>query len=87
MFWCIIDRNEISMELTPPIEIGLLNGWLLIVLLYLAYGVLLWFFPKDVVARLYDKSRRTKKQKIIIYGGGLLASVLFILLIFTPLKI
>jgi protein-S-isoprenylcysteine O-methyltransferase Ste14 len=75
------------MELIPTIEIGLLNGWFLIVLLYLAYGILLWFFPKDVVARLYDKSGRTKRQKTIIYAGGLLASVLFILLIFTPLKI
>jgi len=75
------------MELVPALEIGLLNGWLLIALLYLAYGVLLWFFPKDVAARLYDKSGRTKRQKSIIYAGGFLASLLFILSIFTPLKI
>jgi protein-S-isoprenylcysteine O-methyltransferase Ste14 len=83
----VISRDEIRMELVPALEIGLLNGWLLIVLLYLAYGVLLWFFPRDVVARLYDKSGRTKRHKYIIHAGGLLASVLFILLIFTPLKI
>jgi protein-S-isoprenylcysteine O-methyltransferase Ste14 len=75
------------MELVPTLEIGLLNGWLLIALLYLAYGILLWFFPKDVVSRLYDKSGRTKRQKTIIYAGGLLASALFILSILTPLKI
>jgi protein-S-isoprenylcysteine O-methyltransferase Ste14 len=75
------------MELFPAPEIGLLNGWLLIGVLYLAYGVLLLFFPKDVVARLYDKSGRTKRQKSIIYAGALFASALFVLLIFTPLKI
>jgi protein-S-isoprenylcysteine O-methyltransferase Ste14 len=75
------------MELFPAPEIGLLNGWLLIGALYLAYGVLLLFFPKDVVARLYDKSGRTKRQKSIIYAGALFASILFCLLIFTPLKI
>jgi protein-S-isoprenylcysteine O-methyltransferase Ste14 len=75
------------MELVPALEIGLLNGWLLIGLLYLVYGVLLLFFPKDMVARLYDKSGRTERQKSIIYAGALSASVLFILLIFTPLKI
>ena len=74
------------MDLVPALEIGLLNGWLLIALLYLIYGILLLVFPKDVVARLYDKSGRAKRQKSIIYAGGLSTSVLFILLIFTPLK-
>lgn len=69
------------------LEIGLLNGWLLIVLLYLIYGLLLWIFPKDAVARLYDKSGRKRRQKAIIYAGGLFTSALFILSIFTPLKI
>jgi fatty acid desaturase len=75
------------MELIPELEVGWLNGWILICLLYLMYGFLLLVFPKDVVARLYDKSGRTKRQKAIIHAGGLLASVLFILLTFTPLKI
>jgi protein-S-isoprenylcysteine O-methyltransferase Ste14 len=74
-------------ELVATLEIGLLNGWLLIVLLYLVYGLLLWIFPKDVVSRLYDKSGRKRRQKAIIYAGGLFASALFILSIFTPLKI
>ena len=75
------------MELITELEVGWLNGWILICLLYLMYGFLLLIFPKDVVARLYDKSGRTKRQKAIIHAGGLLASVLFILLTFTPLKI
>lgn len=75
------------MELTSAPQIGLLNGWLLIALLYLSYGALLWSFPRDVVARLYDKSGRAKRQRYIIYTGGLLASIIFILSIFTPLQI
>ena len=77
----------IIMELIPPLEIGLLNGWILIFLLYLVYGLLLLIFPKDVVARLYDKSGRTKRHKIIINVGSLLAFIYFVLIIFTPLKI
>ena len=49
--------------------------------------VLLWVFPKDVVARLYDKSGRAKRKKILIWIGSLLAFVYFALIIFTPLKI
>jgi len=75
------------MKLCPTLEIGWLNGWVPIGVLYLTYGVLLLAFPKDVVVRLYDKSGRTRKQKIFIYVGGSLAFIYFVLIIFTPLKI
>lgn len=75
------------MELIPALEIGWLNGWILLVLLYLIYGILLWAFPKDVVARLYDKSGRSGRQKVLICTGSLLAFAYFALIIFTPLKI
>lgn len=75
------------MELVPALEIGWLNGWILICLLYLIYVILLLVFPKDMVARLYDKSGRTRRQKSFIYIGSLLAFVYFVLIIFTPLKI
>jgi len=77
----------IGMELIPALKIGWLNGWILICLLYVIYGILLKVFPKDVVARLYDKSGRSKKQKVFIYIGSLIAFVYFGLIIFTPLKI
>jgi len=77
----------IEMELIPALEIGWLNGWILVFLLYLTYGILLVTFPKDVVARLYDKSGRGKRQKVFIYIGSLLAFIYFGLIIFTPLKI
>ena len=75
------------MELLPTLKIGLLNGWILIVLLYLTYGIVLLVFPKDVVARLYDRSGRTKRHKILIYIGSGFAFAYFLLIICTPLKI
>ncbi len=79
----------IGMELIPTLEIGWLNGWILICLLYLIYGILLKVFPKDVVARLYDYDRSgwSKTQKVIYVIGKLLALVCLVLIIFTPLKI
>ena len=75
------------MELLPKLEIGLLNGWVLVCLLYLIYGILLKVFPRDVVARLYDRSGRSQRRKINILIGSLLAFVYFVLIIFTPLNI
>ena len=75
------------MELIPALKIGWLNGWMLICLVYLIYGVLLKIFPKDVVSRLYDKSGRSKRHKVIILIGSLLAFIYFVLIIFSPLKI
>ena len=75
------------MELIPALEIGWLNGWIPICLLYLILGILRWAFPKDVVERLWDKSGRSKRRKVFIYIGILLSFVYFGLIIFTPLKI
>ena len=77
------------MELIPAIEIGWLNGWILLCLLYLIFGILLLSFPKSVRARLYnyDKSGWSKTQRIFYVIGKLLALVSLILMIFAPLKI
>jgi protein-S-isoprenylcysteine O-methyltransferase Ste14 len=75
------------MELFPELRIGWLNGWILICVLYVIYGILLKIFPKDTVARLYDRSGRSKRHKAIILTGSLLVFVYFVLIIFTPLKI
>jgi len=75
------------LELIPELKIGWLNGWIMICPLYLIYGILLKTFPKDVVARLYDRSGRSKRHKVIILIGSLLAFIYFVLIIFTPLKI
>jgi len=75
------------MELIPALEIGWLNGWIPICLLYLILGILRWAFPNGVVERLWDKSGRSKRRKVFIYMGSLLSFVYFGLIIFTPLKI
>ncbi len=77
------------MELIPTLEIGWLNGWILVCLMYLIYGILLIAFPKDVVARLYDydKSGWSKTQKAFEVIHKLVKLVCLVLIIFTPLKI
>ena len=52
------------MEFWPTLEIGWLNGWILLVLDFLIQGSLLLVFPKNVVTRLFDRSGWSEKQKI-----------------------
>jgi protein-S-isoprenylcysteine O-methyltransferase Ste14 len=76
-----------EMQLTPTLEIGWLNGWILVGLLYVTYGLVLIILPRDVVARLYDRTGRSKRHKLLILAGSLLALFYFALIVFTPLKI
>jgi protein-S-isoprenylcysteine O-methyltransferase Ste14 len=78
-----------KMELIPTLKIGWLNGWILLCLIYLIFGILLILFPKDVVSRLYnyDRSSWSKTQRAFYIIGKLLALVCLVLIIFTPLKI
>jgi protein-S-isoprenylcysteine O-methyltransferase Ste14 len=75
------------MELTPEINPGLLNGWVLLIFFYTVFGILLVSFPKNVVARLYDRSAWSKKQKTLSSIGKLLIFPWFALVILTPLNI
>lgn len=78
-----------EMELIPSLEIGWLNGWILLCLLYLIFCVFLTTFPKEVRARLfyYDRSRWSKKQRIFYVMGRVSVLVYLVLIIITPLKI
>jgi protein-S-isoprenylcysteine O-methyltransferase Ste14 len=75
------------MELFPALQIGWLNGWLFMGILYLIFGILLLVFPKEVVRRLYERSGWSRGQRCLVLMGKLMALVLFPLIIFTPLKI
>ena len=75
------------MELIPALQIGWLNGWVLLVVLYSIFGLLLLVFPKEVVGRLYERSGWSRRQRGLVLMGKLMALVLFPLIIFTPLKI
>ena len=51
------------MELFPELNLGWLNGWLVIALLGLTDGILFLVFPKEVVRRLWDRSGWSPKQQ------------------------
>ena len=75
------------MELFPNLEFGLFNGWILIVVFFVAYGIMLIFFPRDVVARLYDRSGQRKHQVLHRLFGVIFVLLWLIWVSLTPLKI
>lgn len=75
------------MEIIPALEIGLLNGWILLCLLCLMQVIFFTLFPKDVRARLLDRSGWSKTQIAVTVIGKLFVFVCIVLIIFTPLKI
>jgi len=75
------------MELLPALEIGLLNGWIFLVLDFLIQGGLLLIFPKEVVSRLFDRSGWSAKQRVFTIIGKVFSLACLVLIILTPLKI
>ena len=66
------------MELFPALQIGWLNGWLFLCVLYLIFGLLLLVFPKDVVRRLYDRSGWSKRERVLNAIGQLVSFTGFV---------
>ena len=75
------------MELFPQLSIGWLNGWIALALLVLADAILFLSFPKPVVARLWDRSQWSRKQRIYTVIGKLISLGELILIVLTPLKL
>ena len=75
------------MELMPDLELGWLNGWILLAFEFLIEGFLLLIFPRDVVSRLFDRSGWSKKQRVFTVTGKIFSLACLILIILTPLKI
>jgi protein-S-isoprenylcysteine O-methyltransferase Ste14 len=75
------------MELMPSLELGWLNGWIPLGLLVLVEGLLLKFFPKEVVSRLFDRSGWNRRQAVFMVIGKLFSLVCLVLIFLTPLKI
>lgn len=75
------------MEWLPNLSFGWLNGWIPLGLLTLTDAILFTVFPKDVVARLFDRSNWPRQQIAFTVIGKLIALVILIQLICTPLKI
>ena len=74
------------MEWMPVLRIGWLNGWIPLALLVLTDGVLFLFFPRQVVARLFDRSGWRRRQVAFAVIGKVCALGCLVLLILTPLK-
>lgn len=74
------------MDLFPTLKFGLLNGWLLLVFEFLIQGGLLLLFPRDVVARLFDRSGWSVKQRFFTILGKLFSLLCLVLIVLTPLK-
>ncbi len=79
----------IELDLFPTLEIGWLNGWILVCLFYLIYGVFLMTFPKAVRAKLfyYDRFSWSKKQRVFYAIGKVSVLFYLVLIIFSPIKI
>lgn len=75
------------MELIPPLEIGFINGWILILLLFGAYGIMLAFFPKNALARLYDRTGQIERSGLRNVFVVILVLLWLIMVSFTPLKV
>ncbi len=75
------------MELMPELKLGWVNGWVPMCLLYGVFGVLLVTFPRDVVARLYDRSGWTREQRLLSAVGKLPAFAYLGLIVYSPLKV
>ena len=75
------------MELTPTLEIGLLNGWILLIIEFVIEGGLLLIFPKTVLTRLFDRSGWSTKQKVFTILGKVFSLVCLVLIALTPLHI
>ena len=79
----------IELDFFPTLEIGWLNGWILLCLFYLIYGIVILTFPKDVRTKFfyYNRFRWSKKQLVFYAIGKVSVIVYLVLIIFTTLKI
>ena len=77
-----------NMELFPSLEIGWMNGWILLCLWFTIQGLSVLFVSKDVRARLFgfDRSSWSKNQRISFATGKLVGLVFLIIVVFTPIK-
>jgi protein-S-isoprenylcysteine O-methyltransferase Ste14 len=75
------------MDIFPALEIGWLNGWLLLALEFLIQGSLLLIFPKPVVARLFDRSGWSVRQRLFTILGKVFSLACLVLIILTPWKV
>lgn len=77
-----------EIELLPELQLGFLNGWIPLIIFYIILGSVFIFFPRDVVKRLweFDRSSWKRGQRISFALGKILALVIILLIVLTPLR-
>lgn len=75
------------MSFFPPLSLGWLNGWILILIFYGSFLVLLKIFPSETVERLYDNTGWTIDIARPAKIGLPFALAALVLILFTPLNI
>jgi protein-S-isoprenylcysteine O-methyltransferase Ste14 len=75
------------MSFLPELQLGWLNGWLLLVLLYGTFGILMRIWPREVVSRLYGRSGWTRRDYVLRAITVPIMLAYFGLMIFLPLKL
>ncbi len=78
-----------GMQLFPPLQIGLLNGWLFFVIFCVVELLLVLSYPRERRGRLfeYDHSQWTKRHRISLIVGKSFSLLLIVLLFLTFLAL
>jgi protein-S-isoprenylcysteine O-methyltransferase Ste14 len=75
------------MELIREFGIGWLNGWILLAAMYTVLGIMRLTFPRETVRKLWDRSGRSKRQRVNAGIASVLSLGCAVLVAFTPLKV
>jgi protein-S-isoprenylcysteine O-methyltransferase Ste14 len=74
------------MQLFPTPTLGLLNGWIFLLVFGIVFGGVVGSFPRHVIARLYDTSNWTPAQRALTRVGKALFVAVFVFVALTPLR-
>jgi len=75
------------MEWLPALKLDWSNGWLMLGVFYLIFGVLMLMTPKDIVIKLFSVSGWSRQQVIFSAIGKPFSLTCLGIIIFSPLKI
>ena len=75
------------MQFVPDLQLGWLNGWVLLAFFYMLFGIFLLSCPKPIVKKLYSVKGWSKREYILSAIGKPYSLACFVLVIMSPLKI
>jgi len=74
------------MQFMPQLKLGILNGWIPIVVFYVVYVATLLALPRDKARALFARSEWSRRQVILLMVGKLFALAVLASVILTPLQ-